>query len=460
MALNGNEILYVQGIAENGKPAATTERTTTGAIAALASTESSPFISTPIATVGNGVLTAAGLVGGQILRTGPTGNYTDTTASAAQIVAALPGFIAGETFSTLIKNATAFTQTLQAGGGITLPTTVIIPPFSVANYIIAVNTATTATFTHIDTTPISTGAYYTAPSITSLNTVGNGTILAANFVGGYTARSGSQSGTPFTDTTDIATAILAANASLVNKIGTAVPYFYANTTNALATLQGGTGVTVSGVTTVPAGMVAYYLLTYTAAATITMVGIGLTNNISTAMALAGSSSGQTILQAPAVAGGTVTLPTITSTLAINSPAPVLAGATLAVTAAISNSPILLNTASGSVATLPAATGSGNKYSFIVSTSATSNAHKILAASSSDFLIGRATGSVAAGTTLQFSSPAATNHSIQMPFAGTQPSGGIIGDKFDFIDIAANLWEVTGQYESGTTSTTPFSSATS
>lgn len=155
-----------------------------------------------------------------------------------------------------------------------------------------------------------------------------------------------------------------------------------------------------------------------------------------------------------------TLATGANAIALNSPTPVLAGATLAVTAAMSNSTILLNIAAGSTITLPAATGSGNNFKFYVSTTATSNAHKILAASSSDFLNGVAVGHVSAGTTLTFSAAAATAHSIQMPFAGTQPSGGFIGDHFEFTDVAANLWMVRGMYQSGTTSTTPFSAATS
>jgi hypothetical protein len=140
--------------------------------------------------------------------------------------------------------------------------------------------------------------------------------------------------------------------------------------------------------------------------------------------------------------------------------PVAGGPTVAVTAAMSGSPILLNTAAGSTATLPAATGSGNKFHFVVTTTATSNAHKILAASSADFLNGNAMGHTAAGAVLAFSAAAATAHSIQMPFAGTQPSGGFIGDFFEFIDVAPNLWAVFGMYQAGTTATTPFSSATS
>lgn len=141
------------------------------------------------------------------------------------------------------------------------------------------------------------------------------------------------------------------------------------------------------------------------------------------------------------------------------PAPLVVGSALTLTSANANQPILLNTAAGSTATLPAATGTGNVFKFFVSTTATSNAHKILAASVSDFLNGNAVGHTAAGATLTFSAAAATAHSIQMPFAGTQPSGGFIGDWFEFTDAATNLWMVKGMYQAGTTATTPFSAAT-
>lgn len=146
--------------------------------------------------------------------------------------------------------------------------------------------------------------------------------------------------------------------------------------------------------------------------------------------------------------------------AIVGPAPTAVGATSTVTAAKAGNIFLLGTAAGSVATLPAATGTGNVYKFIVSTTATSNAHKILTAPITDVLVGRATGAIAAGTTLQFSAVTADGfHSIQMPFAGTQPSGGFEGDYFEFTDFASGKWEVVGVYKAGTTATTPFSTAT-
>lgn len=315
MSLLGNEILYVQGVAQNGQPAASTFPTTTAQIAALANTETTGIVTTPITTVGNGTLTAASLIGGQVLRTGPVAAFTDTTDTAVNIVAALPSFVANQTFIIRIKNATAFTQTIAAGAGVTLPVTVIIPAFSVGEYYATVTSATAVTLTHLITAPIATGTSLTALAITALSTVGAGVITAANFTGGYTARSGSQSGTPFTDTTDTAAAIIAANAAIVNKIGTSFIYVYGNATNAIATITGGTGVTVSGVTVIPAGMVAQFLVTYTAAATLTMVGIGVTNTVAGIMAMTGSTSGQTFIQPTAIASGTLTLPAVTGVIA-------------------------------------------------------------------------------------------------------------------------------------------------
>lgn len=112
----------------------------------------------------------------------------------------------------------------------------------------------------------------TSTKITALTTVGAGTITAAGIYGKITTRSGSQSGTPFTDTTDTAAnIILQLPTSAV--VGTAFQYTYVNNTNAVATITGGSGVTVSGITSVPPNSWARYLLTYSAANTVTMVGI-------------------------------------------------------------------------------------------------------------------------------------------------------------------------------------------
>jgi hypothetical protein len=150
--------------------------------------------------------------------------------------------------------------------------------------------------------------------------------------------------------------------------------------------------------------------------------------------------------------GTFTTLTSTSRTPL---APQASGATLTVTAAMAGKSILLNTAGGVTVTMPAATGTGAVYKFIVTATTTATAIKILAASTSDYLNGIAIG-FTGSTAKVFASAAATNHAIQMPFAGSQPSGGFIGDVITYTDVAANLWNVEVVYQAGTTPTTPFS----
>lgn len=110
----------------------------------------------------------------------------------------------------------------------------------------------------------------TITSIGALNTVSNGTLTAALINNRIVARGGSQSATAFTDTTDTAINIIALLPSNA-PFNTSYKFVYQNTTNAPATLTGGVGVTVSGITVVQANSFVEYLLTYTAANTVTIV---------------------------------------------------------------------------------------------------------------------------------------------------------------------------------------------
>lgn len=398
--------------------------TTTAAIAALAGAGVSAGITNVnITTVGNGTLTAAGLVGGLINRSGPVAAFTDTTDTAALIVAALPSFVSGGTFISRIKNGNPYVMTLAGGTNVTLPLTNIIGPFQeVWMYGVVGGTAAapTVTYTHLVTMPIAMSTSLTVPSIATLATNGAGVILGAAMAGGYVNRT--TVAAAFTDTTDTAAAIIAGNPGLVNKIGTSFIFRYINSSTAVATIAGGTGVTVSAITTVGPGQAADYLVTYTAASTITMVGLALDQ------------------LAPAT--------------------PTAGGATLTLTAANAGQTIRLDQAAGSIVTLPAASGSGNVYRFAVTVTTTSAKHAILAASGSDNMIGNVIGQTA-NTPKQFSAATASGfHSLQMPFAGTQPSGGFQGDWFELTDVGVNLWVVKGMYQAGTTPTTPFNTATS
>ena len=75
---------------------------------------------TALATVGAGTLTAAMLISGLIMRTGPTGAYNETTPTAAQIVAAMDNPQIGDSFDFTHVNGVAYTATLVAGTDVTL----------------------------------------------------------------------------------------------------------------------------------------------------------------------------------------------------------------------------------------------------------------------------------------------------------------------------------------------------
>lgn len=288
---------------------------------------SDPIVNTQITTVGNGTLTAAGIVGGQISRSGPVAAFTDTTDTAAAIFTADGGdFVAGDSFQARIKNLTAFPMTVTAGTGVTWSAVKIIPPFSVGNYFGMLGGtagAPTFQFFHMSTTPTFLTGAVVAPAATALTTVGAGTITAAGIAGGVTLRSGSTAA--FSDTTDIADNIIAAAFSSTTAIGSSFTYTYVNNTVAAATLGGGTGVTVSGVTVVPPNSWAEYLVTYTAASTITMVGIeqGFFPKSGTFTALTGGGLGNAVTVADARVTATsqilITLKTAAGTITIGGP---------------------------------------------------------------------------------------------------------------------------------------------
>ena len=131
--------------------------TTTATMVGLYSaplTAMTPEVNTAISTVGAGTLTAAGITGKLITRTGSTAAYTDTTDTAANIIAAMPNANVGDSFEFTIKNMVAFTETLSAASGVTLAGLSAIPPLSVGRFLCVVTAAATVTITGISTVPL------------------------------------------------------------------------------------------------------------------------------------------------------------------------------------------------------------------------------------------------------------------------------------------------------------------
>lgn len=151
---------------------------------------------------------------------------------------------------------------------------------------------------------------------------------------------------------------------------------------------------------------------------------------------------------------TLTSPALNNPV-ISGPAAVLCGTTCSPT---TGTLTLLNQAAGSTVTLPTSSGSGNIIRLEISVALTSAQEKVLLATTTDTIIGMAIGENA-GTAKVFVGNAGTYHSIQMPFSGTEPSGGFIGDQITCTDIATGKWSCNVNYQSGVTSTTPYSTST-
>ena len=114
-------------------------------------------------------------------------------------------------------------------------------------------------------------------------------------------------------------------------------------------------------------------------------------------------------------------------------------ATLAVTVAAHDSKIVtLNKVDGIAVTLPAASGTGAKYMFILGSTITSVGTTIKVANASDVMTGTALlAQDAADTGAMFETAAASD---TITLNGTT-TGGIKGDSVEVIDIATNLWWV-------------------
>lgn len=119
---------------------------------------------------------------------------------------------------------------------------------------------------------------------------------------------------------------------------------------------------------------------------------------------------------------------------------VAAGGTLSVTVALHAGKIIkLDTAAGSVCTLPAAAGTGARFEFVTDTLATSNSHIVKVANGTDIMVGRATVIDAADDSLTTFATTATSDTIT--FNRTTTGSVRIGERIQCIDVKAGYWAV-------------------
>lgn len=139
-----------------------------------------------------------------------------------------------------------------------------------------------------------------------------------------------------------------------------------------------------------------------------------------------------------------------------------AAATIAVTqAAHAGGVIALSRAAGVTATLPAATGTGDIYRFVIATTATSNANIIKVANTTDVMNGSLNIQAdddADGTSKTWMAEVGDD---TMTFAGAATTGGIVGGKIECIDYKAGFWACTAHtISAGGSEVTPFSATVS
>ena len=113
--------------------------------------------------------------------------------------------------------------------------------------------------------------------------------------------------------------------------------------------------------------------------------------------------------------------------------------------------IILNRAAGITVTMPAATGSGNRYEFIVGT-ALSGANYVIAALGTDIMAGHAILSQDSADTVVMFETAADTDKITMSGTAT---GGVRGARIVLDDIASGVWAVQMISNASGSEATPF-----
>lgn len=121
----------------------------------------------------------------------------------------------------------------------------------------------------------------------------------------------------------------------------------------------------------------------------------------------------------------------------------------------SGTTIVANRAAGITFTLPAASGFGTLFEFVVGTTVTSNNLIIQVANSADIMSGVAINAQDAGDTAIAFETAAADDTITLN--GTT-KGGVKGDRVILKDVAPNIWSVQVFGSATGTEVTPFSSA--
>lgn len=116
--------------------------------------------------------------------------------------------------------------------------------------------------------------------------------------------------------------------------------------------------------------------------------------------------------------------------------------------------ICLDTATGSTVTLPAATGSGAMYKFVVSVIATSSNHVIKVANATDVISGLVFVATTTSDNAEVFQTSATSDTITL---NRTTSGSVkVGEWFELLDVASGVFTVRGMTSATGSEISPFS----
>lgn len=120
--------------------------------------------------------------------------------------------------------------------------------------------------------------------------------------------------------------------------------------------------------------------------------------------------------------------------------------------------VLLDTAAGSTVTLPASTGGGAVYKFVISVIATTNSHVIKVANATDVMAGLVFVATTSSDNAEVFQTSATSDTITLDRSTT---GSVIrGEWFELIDAVSGVFLVRGMTSATGNTASPFSAGVS
>lgn len=136
------------------------------------------------------------------------------------------------------------------------------------------------------------------------------------------------------------------------------------------------------------------------------------------------------------------------------------GATRSLNETESGSVVLCDRAAGIVFTLPATPKIGTFYDFVVTTSVTSNAYKVITGTATELLVGGYTNvdTDSSNAVAVFTGNGSTHIAVNMTAAGSNAQGGLAGTKLRFTCLSATRWMVEGIVLGGGTVATAFATS--